>query len=90
MTRDGTAVSARPHSKARTGTGNKKKHVSFFQLTTGRIGNHTRLIHNLAVSADHPSIHANIKYYFNFQRISADRLLLCLRFITDLRVGFEK
>ena len=43
--RDGRTRLAKPNSQARTGTGK----YSFFpvQLTTSRIGNLTRLIHNL-------------------------------------------
>ena len=41
---------ARPNSQARTGTG--KYFFSFVQLTTGRIGNLTRLILTLAICDD--------------------------------------
>ena len=51
LTRDGTAEPVRPHSEERTGTG--KMFIFPVQLTTGRIGNLTRLIHTLAVCDDH-------------------------------------
>ena len=47
--RGGRTRLARPNAQAQTGTGKKK----YFQLTTGRIGNLTRLIHTLAICDDH-------------------------------------
>ena len=45
---------ARPNYQARTGTGgDREKHIFPVQLTTSRIGNHTRLILTVAICDDH-------------------------------------